>query len=456
IGPLGDLKGNAYFRSLSQEDLLATADLSHVVYGTDKPAWSFDHGKALSLYEYAPAVHAAPLMVGVSGPIASHKLISTCFTELGGAGGTQRSYGPLSEDGRTVYFTAEGRKDSTGCEAVSPSEAPEVRQLWARIDGEEEGRARSVLISAPTLETCETKECKENTGKARETERARDASFEGASTDGSHVFFTDTQQLTDGASQSSASSLGCNERGGPGDPGCNLYESECEHCQELTEEQEPARRHLIDVSEGAREHGGPRVQGVLAMSAHGSHVYFVAKGKLTGVEENQNHEQAQEEADNLYVYERDKAFPKGHLAFITTLSPSDEREWRPGSLIANVTPDGRFLVFTSHRALTADTTREAGPAQVFEYDSQTRALIRVSIGEKGFNDNGNAGSGNASIMPAQWTEALSAPMRSDPTMSDDGTFVFFQSPVALTPRALNDVPAGEEKLAQNVYEYHQG
>ncbi|MFI4971724.1 MAG: hypothetical protein ACHP7H_03510, partial [Hyphomicrobiales bacterium] len=226
----------------------------------------------------------------------------------------------------------------------------------------------------------------------------------------------------------------------------------------LGKEQEPSRRRLIDVSEGAKEHGGPRVQGVVAMSANGSHVYFVAKGKLTGEEENQNHEQAQEEADNLYVYERDKAFPEGHLAFITTLlSPSDEEEWEITGLRANVTPDGRYLVFTSHRALTADATREGGPAQAFEYDSQSKSLIRVSIGEGGFNDNGNAGSGNASVVPgARGIEASSAPVRSDPTMSDDGAFVFFQSPVALTPRALNDVPAGEEKLAQNVYEYHAG
>ncbi|MFI4972885.1 MAG: hypothetical protein ACHP7H_09415, partial [Hyphomicrobiales bacterium] len=278
IGALGELKGGTNATNLKQDSLLSTADLSHVVYGTHHPAWSFDHGKQNGLYEYAPAVHAAPLMVGVSGPIGSHELISTCATYFGGPLGV---YGRLSEDGRTVYFTAEGRKDSTQCETVSSSEAPEASQLWARIDGERgpPQEARSVLISAPTLETCETKECQENTGKAKETERARDANFEGASSDGSHVFFTDTQQLTDGASESSGSAAGrCNTIGGPGDAGCNLYESECEHCEELGKEQEPSRRRLIDVSEGAKEHGGPRVQGVVAMSANGSHVYFVAKG----------------------------------------------------------------------------------------------------------------------------------------------------------------------------------
>ncbi len=44
-------------------------------------------------------------------------------------------------------------------------------------------------------------------------------------------------------------------------------------------------------------------------------------------------------------------------------------------------------------------------------------------------------------------------------MSDDGQYVFFQSPVALAPGALNEVqvnnPPGSV-LAQNVYEYHDG
>ena len=43
-------------------------------------------------------------------------------------------------------------------------------------------------------------------------------------------------------------------------------------------------RELIDVSEGEggkQVSGGPRVQGVMAISPDGSHVYFVAQGVLT-------------------------------------------------------------------------------------------------------------------------------------------------------------------------------
>jgi hypothetical protein len=446
IGPFGDIEGHTNLDVLAQEGLVSTADLSHVVYQTNGATWSFDQsiaGAPSSLYEYVGAGNAAPLMVGVSGGYENGKnyhLISACGTILGGASGTQTAYGTMSADGRSVYFTATGH-DTATCPAGAT--APPVAEIYARIDGER-ADARSALISTPGV--CTSKECEENTGKE---ERFRDPSYEGASSDGSRVLFTDTQQLSDGASQSGASApLGCEHIGGPG--GCNLYESVCEGCEELGEPEEHAKRRLIDISEGAKEHGGPRVQGVMAISADGSHVYFIAKGKLTGEEENQSHEKAQEEAENLYVYSA------GHLAFITALSPADEAEWHQGELTANVTPDGRFLVFTSHRALTADLTRPEGPAQVFEYDAQAKTLIRVSIGEGAFNDNGNAGTGDASIVKVLPSIGGSAPVRADPTMSDDGKFVFFSSPVALTAQALNDVPAGGEKLAQNVYSYHEG
>ncbi len=175
-------------------------------------------------------------------------------------------------------------------------------------------------------------------------------------------------------------------------------------------------------------------------------------------------------AENLYVYERDPAHPQGRLSFIAVLSPTDEEQWgsEHGGGRADVTPDGRFLLFTSRRALTADDSSVSGVAQVFRYDAQSAQLLRVSVGQAGFNDNGNAGIGNpanlsagASIVsPFALQEAASVPQRSDPTMSHDGSYVFFKSPVALTPQALNDVQVStfeaEPLYAQNVYEYHDG
>ncbi len=143
---------------------------------------------------------------------------------------------------------------------------------------------------------------------------------------------------------------------------------------------------------------------------------------------------------------------------------------------ADVTPDGRFLVFTSSADLTPDDTSTA--RQVFEYDAQTGALVRVSIGQDGFNHNGNV---PAVVNPDPPHEVVDAASIASPeypggyyessaygshlSVSADGSYVFFQSPVGLTPQALNQqvigVETGEFNIskstyANNVYEYHEG
>jgi len=161
-----------------------------------------------------------------------------------------------------------------------------------------------------------------------------------------------------------------------------------------------------------------------------------------------------EGADNLYVYERDAAHPAGRTVFIATLpgeADNERAEWvTRGFEAGDVTPDGGFLVFTSHGALTADAS-VGGPGQVYRYDAESELLSRVSIGAQGFDDDGNAGAGEASVVPPR--AEITQPRR-DPTMSDDGVFVFFRSPVALTPGALSDVQIdGRGDLAENVYEW---
>jgi hypothetical protein len=475
VGPVGE---HASRTAIGTSPVRSTGDLSHVLYetATVSSVWSFNPSLGAAVYEYVGSGSASPLMVGVSGGFENgqnHKPISTCGTELGGFTQVSSSNGPLSKDGRTVYFSVTGHTSKVNCPLTET--APAARELYARIDGEL-ADARSVLISGPTPEACTSEECHEST---TEVAAARNANFEAASADGSRAFFTDTQQLTDHASEDpnaeSGASKGCTfpTNNTPGTGGCNLYESVCaQPCGSPAEEPGASNRELVDVSETsghAKVAGGPRVQGVVGISADGSHVYFIAKGVLTGSEENQSHETAEDERDNLYVY------AEGHVAFVTRLSSSDQSEWSEGG-VANVTPAGRFLLFTSHRALTADATCVQGeaeapvcPAQVYEYDAQTRGLVRVSIGERGFNDNGNGGalgepspsnellhSGDARVASPRLSYDRSGPMRSDPTMSDDGAFVFFQSPVALTPGALNDVPVGEFEFAHNVYEYHEG
>ncbi len=473
IGPLTSPSGG--FNPSRLGEIYASADYSSLAWETEiapgqQAIWPFDttntnyENGTKTVYEYASADRAQPLLVGVDGGFGSTALISTCKTTLG------REPGTMSGDGRTLYFIAEG-KSQTQSKCESPE--PPVNELFARIDNGQSS-AHTMSISEPQAlapqanEGCKSQVCIEDTENTPNgIKNWRDAEFYGASADGTKAFFASTQQLLDPASQDSntkdtATGFNCGSTTGPN--GCNLYESDLESA--------PGQR-LIDVSAGDTSGGGPRVRGVLAVSGDGSHIYFAAGGVLTSAT-NARGQSAQNGADNLYVFERDAAHPAGHVAFIATLSGVDAGEWNDGSIHpANVTPDGRFLVFRSHAPLTADDTSASGAAQVFRYDAQTGELIRISIGNDGFNNNGNRASATpcGKIGEACSEDAWVAPgtgslkplgsYRRDPTMSDDGAYVFFQSSVALTPGALDDAQVataqgGRPIYAQNVYEYHAG
>jgi hypothetical protein len=407
--------------------LQVTADLSHFAYGGQSQLLN----NRIEAYEYVGSHNAAPVLVGVSGGKGSTDLISECGTFLGN--GEESQFNAMSVDGGTVFFTARACSSGAGANAGVPVPAD---TLYARIDG-----SRTVLVSGRSPLGCTGVCLGSPAGAAR---------LDGASEDGSKVFFESAQQLTDDASEGggSAQEGGCRKNGAE----CNLYEYDFDR---------PAGRNLVAVSAGDTSGGGPRVQGVTAMSSDGSHVYFVAQGVLSVVANGEG-QLARDGGDNLYVFERDATYPEGHVVFIATLPPSDEGypidSWKefPHGTSPNVTPDGRFLVFESRGVLTADDSSTTGAVQVFRYDAQTGALVRVSVGEGGFNDNGNAGESNANIVAAWRYRGRVGPPRPDPTMSNDGSYVFFESPVGLTPGALNEAPVEGGGLAENVYEWHAG
>lgn len=452
-GPASDPPGRGIGVALA-----ATEDFSTFLYtlqGSEK--WPFDGTlptSAASLYEYSGTGDSQPSLVGVSGGAGSTELISVCGTETA----LGKTFGSISAEGNTAFFTALSCPD--GGSGKSAGVTVPVNELYARVDGNLPD-AHTVAISEPRApasaapdENCTTRECQQNIGVEANW---RDAEFLQASSDGTKVFFETTQQLTDQASQDSDPSdtphnNGCQQTVGTN--GCNLYEYDFGA---------PAGHNLTAVSAGDTSGEGPQVQGVMAISPDGSHVYFVARGVL-GAATNRQGQSAIAGADNLYLYERDVAYPSGHTVFIATLSPADSGEWANGAsfgaLRPNVTPEGRFLVFLSHGDLTADDTSQTGAAQVFRYDAQSEELVRISIGENGFNDDGNAGTGNANIAAPDGDIHF----RLDPTMSNNGAYVFFESPVGLTPAALDDVRIGTEPssvppvpvYAENVYEYHEG
>ena len=82
------------------------------------------------------------------------------------------------------------------------------------------------------------------------------------------------------------------------------------------------------------------------------------------------------------------------------------------------TGDGGFLVFTSYGQLSAGDTDTA--QDVYRYDAESGALDRVSVGEDGYDANGNNDAFNANRFPpgiwagaegrTSWIAARSAKM----------------------------------------------
>ena len=396
-----------------------------------------------TLFEYHGVDNTQPSLVAVSGGEGSTSLISACESNPGWRKGI--APGAVSKDGRIVFFEAQ-QCEQGGTEANKDVEVP-VGTLYARVD-DAEPSAETVDISEPAANAaCSEPECLANTGSEHHSQ-FREGVFKGASEDGSRVFFMSAQQLTNAGSQ---------------DKGANLYEYVLAGA---------AGRKLVDVSEaegGGQVAGGPRVEGVTAVSADGSRVYYVAGGVLTG-EPNSQGQVAVEGANNLYVFDA----LTGTNTFIASLPGSDHVDWENPGGPANVTPDGRYLVFRSRGHLTPDDTSASAAEQIYRYDAGSGAagtLTRISVTNEGFNDDGNRSSAtpcentsscseDANIAIGFLVEPLGGGRR-DPTMSDNGEYVFFDSPVGLTPQALDDAPIGTKPngqpiYAMNVYEWHNG
>jgi hypothetical protein len=388
-----------------------------------------------SLYEYAGTGNSEPKLVAVenAGPLLSNaeaKPISQCGIFLGGDSSND-TYNAVSASGEKVFFTAR----QGGCENEGKTGAgPPVNELYARVDG-----SSTVDLSEPS--TGPTGDC-----ELCNTSSPAEGVFQGASEDGSKVFFLNKQ----------ANLL-------PGAEGMNLYEYDFNG---------PAHNKLLRISDGV---ANPEVQGVARVSETGSHVYFVAKAVLASNEDAKK-ETAQAGQNNLYVYEPDPEHAGQYrTVFIAALSEFEDSEvWSTQDLRpVEATPDGRFLLFSSVNDLTPDASGEG--RELYRYDAQTGSLVRVSIGqqapggyfcpetgkvEPGFNCNGHVNAFFGAVFHA-YSGVNTYAGEKGVSISDDGAYVFFSGKAGLTPQALNRQCIREEsgeciEKASNIYEYHDG
>lgn len=276
-----------------------------------------------------------------------------------------------------------------------------------------------------------------------------------ASSDGSKVLFTDCSRLTEDSTAVAGEAC---EHGTESNPslqtGNDLYEYDFDS----------GRLSDLTVDRGGDPLGAD-VQGVVAASEDASYVYFVAAGALAPGASPRSCVAAQGEGEQLRREEREELegkAPAGRgcnlylyhagepLKFIAVLAPGDNQlpsvtpnltgttygDWHPdlAGRSAQVTPDGRQLVFESTRRLTGYDSIVSGRAAVeaFHYDADSGALSCVSCSPSGAPPVNVLGDeGREQLLPGGNLDQNTFLVR---WISSDGTRVFFDSLQPLTPQ----------------------
>jgi hypothetical protein len=253
------------------------------------------------------------------------------------------------------------------------------------------------------------------------------------SADGSRIFWTD---LEEGADMGHIFVREDGETTVPVSPGAATYwTAGSDGLYAFYTEGEELWR--FDVQSQAREAiagTGANVQGVIGSSEDGSYVYFVADGVLAS-NENVNREVAREGEPNLYLWH------EGVTSFLA-LSPSSS-DWQPNmaARTAEVTPDGRHLVFMSSARLTGyDSEFSGGGAseEVFSYDAETGRIACASCDPSGAPPQTLATEGTT-IKEEPFLPVSNSNTYTPRWMSHDGSRVFFETPQPLVTSDINGI-----------------
>jgi hypothetical protein len=401
--PAGAAPGNATYQA-------ASADLDRVVFSEDaRLTLTPEAPSGYNLYEWADG---SLRLVGIlpSGEAVPAQLGAATMSGFGDAGGAAAGLAPVSHavsaDGERVFFEANGNLYLRENAGQPPAANPRC------ATGGSPGLACTVQVD-------QTHWVGESGGGV----------FQFASRDGGRVFFTSDHALTEENSVTAGSP--------------DLYEYDV------------ATGGLTDLS--LAPSGAAGVQGISGGSDDGSYVYFVARGTLTGSQQNREGEVAQLGEPNLYVTH------DGALTYVATLSPwelnggKDSKNWWDshgrGALETVWSPSGRFLLFPSYKSLTGFDNSQAEGAiynrcksgkckEIFLYDAASGSLTCISC-EAG----GGRPLGDTTLYERQEFIRGFGPRYLPRTLSDDGR-VFFETVNPLVPDDVNGF--------QDVYEYRAG
>jgi hypothetical protein len=379
-----------------------------------------------------------------------------CGARLGGIGPLSgsapnglRNQGTISADGSRTYLSARASQP----EGTSCDETANKLRILERVE----------TPSGPQISPLFASECSRPPSEPCSGANGDDL-YQGASLDQTKIYFTTNRQLTN--SDRDGSGAGCATEVAVA--GCDLY---------LYDRTRPAGERLIQVSAGedvAGEHEEGKeadvYNGITAISADGSHVYFVAAGVLT------NHSDpagngAQAGEPNLYLWdlEDEEATFVGTLA--APLGPSDpgdeiisvrEEEgnglWGGrGTWSNNAYPvpilapseqagnrgeeggDGHVLVFESRAELTPNDG-DGRHLDVYRYDAEAPSLECISCAPGSSASKPDEAPLDVDPVSSHGTESPPGTdfAESHRWVSEDGEEVGFITPEPLLPGDVNE------------------
>lgn len=315
---------------------------------------------------------------------AGATMLPNCSVRLG----NKTAHGAVSASGDQVIFSFSG---------LGSCLAPANQRVWAKI-----GNDAPVDLSASL--------CTTTCGVAAA------AQFEGASRDGSRVYFTTDQKLLDGDQDTTLRR--------------DLYEYD----------HDATGTKLRSVTSSALPDGAG-VVGVSTVSEDGTAVSFVANGRPLTMSPNERGLTPQVGDNNLYVYRRSAGAVTGTISFVGPVTSDDASPLIQFSLLSNgerrafSTTDGRFLLFTSYANLTGERLPGDTHADLYRYDAASDELLRIWTDDPAHN--GNARTAGPIVSPPSTGGSYQSKWHGGWPISEDGKTVAFDTTERLSPGDTN-------------------
>jgi hypothetical protein len=380
---------NGSFAWVSQDGALETAPVassyvgssadrtSDVLFQTTQALTPSDAGQVAGFALYDRA-HGQTVLVGID---TAGSLTSTCGAVLGNDASAAevavQDTNAVSSDGSRIFFESPD-PGGTGAASCSPQRGgSQPVEVYLR-----EHAASTTEVSLS-----------QKTGSVG-AQAPDGATYQGASRDGSRVFFTSPDQLTDNAVP-------------PAPFAEDLYVYDV------------ASRVLTFIASGKpffTNQGFSQPQ----ISGDGSHVYFTGNVPGVGLDNSAT-------GGSLYLWD------EGRISYIAPAPAHGENGEAKGESGGEASADGSALVFTSTQSLTGYSNK--GFNEIYLYRQADASLVCISC-----NPGGSGPVGHPTFAPFQTIPSQ--------VISEDGGRVFFDSPDRLVPQATNGL--------YNVYEYERG